>query len=540
MGLGLKNIFNDNGEELVVNKSKKAIRTLIYMAIAVTLFLVVILILDSTGVLRKDKTRRENIIHDIKAVQDAVKLKANEYSINPTSVALIGENLENSALTIEINGIVEEYRYGYYLLRPETLKELTTALILPNENYIVNYDTYDVINWDGIKYEGMRYHSIEDLLLIEQGQEPIKKQIIRTVADLDKIRKNPKGYFKLSGNLDLSDYQVGEGWKPIEQFEGTLDGRGYTISNLRIHRPSSINVGLFGSLTSTAKVTNIKFSDVKVSGGQYVGALAGISAGNISHVQVLSGDIAAQTNYVGGLVGSQNGGTISNCVVTVKSVTGRQDVGGIVGIMTSGTLTKSGARTIITSDQSAGGVIGSVSLKLVDTVAEIHEVCSNVQITCPNNVGGLIGEIGVVTGNKVELKNSYSKGAINGPNRNSGGYVGYISSVGIGSISFGALYTTVDILQKSNTSGGCVGYTDISITSAINLGSDGECFWEKDLAPGEYLNSIGSQANNTFTLSFDDKSYAEMRIANTFVNWNFKDIWGINERVNTPYLNWEI
>ena len=84
------------------------------------------------------------------------------------------------------------------------------------------------------------------------------------------------------------------------------------------------------------------------------------------------------------------------------------------------------------------------------------------------------------------------------------------------------------------------GYTDISITSAISLGSDGECFWEKDLAPGEFLNSIGSQANNTFTLSFDDKSYAEMRIANTFVNWNFKDIWGINERVNTPYLKWEI
>lgn len=540
MGLGLKNIFNDNEEELVVNKSKKAIRTLIYMAVAVTLFLVVILILDSTGVLRKDKVRKENIIHDIKVVQEAVKLKANEHRVNPTLVELIGETLDDSGLTLEINGVVEEYRYGYYLLRPETLKELTTALILPNENYIVNYDTYDVINWDGIKYEGMRYHSIEDLLLVEQGKEPVKKQIIRTVADLEKMRQNPNGYFKLSGNLDLSEYQLGEGWKPIEQFNGTLDGRGYTISNLKIHRPSAINVGLFGSLTSTAKVTNVKFENVKVSGGQYVGALAGISAGNISHVQVLTGDVAAQTNYVGGLVGSQNGGNITNCIVTVKTVTGKQDVGGIVGTMTSGTLTKSGARTIITSEQSAGGVIGSVLLKLVDTAAEIHEVCSNVQITCPQNVGGLIGEIGVVSDNKVVLKNSYSKGVINGPNRNSGGYVGYISSVGIASINFGALYTTVDILQKSNTSGGCIGYTDISITSAISLGSNGECFWEKELAPGEVLNSIGLQADSTFALSFDDKSYAEMRIANTFVNWDFKDIWGIKERENTPYLKWEI
>ena len=534
MGLGMKNIFTDNEEELVTNKSKKAIRTLIYMAVAVIFFIIIAVIIKFSG--DKDAIRREKIIQDIKVVRTAVENKAKEYMLNPSSVTLIGSNLESNPLSLEVNGVTEEYRYGYYLVTPEALKELTSALNLPDENYIVNYDTYDVINWNGIVYEKMRYHSLEDLLLVEKGTKPAAKQIIRTAADLEKIRQNPNGYFKLSGNLDLSDYTLGEGWKPIEQFGGTLDGRGYTISNLKVHRPSSQNVGLFGELTSTANITNIKFSNVNVSGGQYVGVLAGIGAGNISHVQVLSGSVAGQTNYIGGLVGSQNNGTISNCIVTLNSITGNQAIGGVVGILYSGTLTKSGAKTTITCSESTGGIVGSVSAISIGSVAYIHEVCSNVQITGNTNLGGLIGKIEVVAGNKIDLKNSYSKGAINGSNRNSGGFVGFISSVGVANISFEALYTTLDILQKSSTSGGCIGYTDIAITSAISLG---DCFWEKDLAPGEFLNSVGSQASNTFTLSFDDKSYSEMRIRNTFVNWDF-DIWGINERVDTPYLNWEI
>ena len=56
---------------------------------------------------------------------------------------------------------------------------------------------------------------------------------------------------------------------------------------------------------------------------------------------------------------------------------------------------------------------------------------------------------------------------------------------------------------------------------------------------GEVLKDIGDKATNTFILSFDSKSEDEMRIRNTFVNWNF-DIWGIDERIDTPYLKWEV
>lgn len=531
MGISLKNIFNENEDELVVNRSKNAIRVLVMMAAMVVVVIIIALFFKFSG--DKDAERRNKIIQDIKIVQSAVENKANEYRVNQASVNLVGTSLTDAPITLTVNGITEEYRYGYYWVTPEYLGELTNALSLPNEYYIVNYDTYDVINYTGVVYEKGRYHSIEDLLLIEKGTKPAQKQIIRTAADLEKIRANPNGYFRLSGNLDLSNYALGEGWKPIEQFGGTLDGRGYTISNLTISRPSAKNVGLFGELQSTAKITNITLDNVNIIGGEYVGALAGVGAGNISHVYVISGSVIGQTNYTGGLVGSQNNGTISNCVVTLNSINGNSSVGGLVGILYSGTLTKSGAKCTIIGREAVGGAIGLVS---VSSATYIQEVAAETTLTASKDIGGVIGKIEILTNNKLDFENSYAKGTINGTNTNSGGLVGSISSIGDANIVFKALYTTVDILQKAMTSGGCIGYTDIAVTSAVSLS---DCFWEKDLAPGEVLRDIGSRANSTFILSFDSKTYDEMRIRNTFVNWNF-DIWGINERSSTPYLKWQI
>lgn len=531
MGFNLKNVFKENEEELVINRSNKAIRTLIFMAVVVVAFIVIAVIAKFSG--DKDELRRVKITQDVKVIRSAIENKANEYSTNPSNVTLIGTSLAENPVVLNINGIEEEYRYGYYWITPEELINLTNAINLPEEYYIVNYDTYDVINYSGITYNKMKYHSLEDMLVVEKGTTPVAKQIIRTVADLEKIRQNPNGYFRLSANLDLGEYKNGEGFKPIEQFGGTLDGRGYTISNLTISRPSSNNVGFFRELTSTANITNLKFENVSIRGGEYVGTLAGIGAGNISHVTVLSGNVIGQTNYTGGLVGSQDNGTISNCIVKLDSINGNSKVGGIIGILYSGTLTKSGAKTNLIGRESIGGAIGLVS---VSSSTYIKEVAANTQITGTSNLGGIIGKIEILTNNRLELGDSYAKGAINGTNSNSGGLVGSMSSVGAANIEFKSLYTTLDILEKMTTSGGCIGYTDIASSSAISFSN---CFWEKDLAPGETLRDIGARAVNTIALSFDSKTYDEMRIRNTFVNWNF-DVWGIDERNSTPYLKWEI
>lgn len=529
MGINLKNVFTENEEELVVNRSKNAIKTLIFMAIGVSVVIVIAVIANNW--VDKDAVRREKIIHDIKVVATAVENRSKDYKTN--SAELVGMSLKDTPYTIEANGITEEYRYGYYYVTPELLSSLTNALNLPSEYYIVNYDTYDVINVGGVVYNKSKYYAIEDLLLIEKGVKPAQKQVIRSVADLEKIRANPNGYFRLSANLDMSTYSLGEGWKPIEQFGGTIDGRGYTISNLTISRPSTKNVGLFGELLSTAKITNITFENVSISGGEYVGTLAGVGAGSISHITIVGGNVIGQTNYTGGLVGSQNNGTISNCKVNIEKINGAEAVGGVVGILYSGTLTKSSAKCTISGNQALGGIVGKVS---VSDATYIQEVAGNTTLNGMKDIGGIVGNIQILSNKKLDFANSYARGTINGTTTNSGGLVGSISTIDDADIIFKALYTTVDILSKGTTTGGAVGYTDIAITSAVSISS---CFWEKDLAPGEFLNSVGDRAKDTFVLSFDSKSYDEMRIRSTFANWSF-DVWGIKEREDTPYLNWQI
>ena len=64
----------------------------------------------------------------------------------------------------------------------------------------------------------------------------------------------------------MTQYASGQGWKPVDEFSGKLDGRGYTISNLKINRPSEQYVGLFGKVTADAKIINVTFENVNIVG----------------------------------------------------------------------------------------------------------------------------------------------------------------------------------------------------------------------------------------------------------------------------------
>lgn len=57
-------------------------------------------------------------------------------------------------------------------------------------------------------------------------------------------------------------------------FTGSLDGMGYTISDLTIDRSGESYVGLFGCLTESARVTNLTLSG-SISGQSSVGGIAG-------------------------------------------------------------------------------------------------------------------------------------------------------------------------------------------------------------------------------------------------------------------------
>ncbi|MCQ5339791.1 GLUG motif-containing protein [Eubacterium ventriosum] len=145
---------------------------------------------------------------------------------------------------------------------------------------------------------------------------------IRTVEDLYKIREDLNGIYILDNDIDLTkatqkggicDYD-GTGWNPIgalesgdyKAFKGTLDGRGYKITGMRIYNSKSSNVGLF----------------------------AGIDGATIKDLTISGTINSAKQATIGSFVGTDTSGTISDCHSEVDiHLTSALKVGGIVGII---------------------------------------------------------------------------------------------------------------------------------------------------------------------------------------------------------------
>ncbi len=184
---------------------------------------------------------------------------------------------------------------------------------------------------------------------------------IETASQLNEIRNYTSSHFLLMYNIDLGSfaYNFMEGWDPIDNFTGVLDGNGYTINNLVINRSSENNVGLFGYSDGTIK--QVGLYDVKITSGSNSGGLVGFfNSGTISETYV-TGEINGDTN-TGGLVGEHHGRIVHS--YSLASVNGEENVGGLVGFnsfgevdssYSSGTVTGTGARVLGFIGYSSGG-----------------------------------------------------------------------------------------------------------------------------------------------------------------------------------------
>ncbi|WP_418185769.1 GLUG motif-containing protein [Aliarcobacter vitoriensis] len=176
-------------------------------------------------------------------------------------------------------------------------------------------------------------------------------------------------YFNLLNNLNSSSSgymgNSGEGWNPIGNFPnifvGTFDGKGFTISDLYINRPTQDYIGLFGYINNSATIKNIGLENLNIRGNNIVGGLVGgnFASGTIEN-SYASGTVSGN-NIVGGLVGGNFAfGKISNSYAS-GTVLGNGDfsyVGGFVG-QNIGIISNSYASGIVVSESSfAGGLIG--------------------------------------------------------------------------------------------------------------------------------------------------------------------------------------
>lgn len=168
-------------------------------------------------------------------------------------------------------------------------------------------------------------------------------------------------FYALTSNLDLSSEA---NWKVLGQFFGQFDGRGYTLTKMKIRR-TDVNVavssyGLFSNLAGLVKNLNFSALDIDVTTGNTAGAVAGGSTidARIENVYAQGGVKGAA--YIGGLIGQLYGRIDQATFTGVVRGTGNA-VGGLVGITYTGSRIRNGDASLssLLAFQWAGRVVGS-------------------------------------------------------------------------------------------------------------------------------------------------------------------------------------
>ena len=234
-------------------------------------------------------------------------------------------------------------------------------------------------------------------------------------------------------------------------YTAVFDGRGHTISNLYINRPSTNYVGLFGVLGKGADLRNLRVEGGSVNGSRLVGGLVGQNDGGTISDCYATGDVTGTGWSIGGLVG-QNNGTISDCYAT-GDVTGTDKyVGGLVGRNDSGgPISDCYASGSVNGDDWVGGLVG---WNRGGTISACYAT-GNATGT-GDDVGGLVGVTGGGT-----ISACYATGDATGTGNIVGGLVGWND----GGSTISACYATGNVTGGDDV-GGLVGSNSGSTTSA--------------------------------------------------------------------------
>ena len=234
-------------------------------------------------------------------------------------------------------------------------------------------------------------------------------------------------YFQLGSDINFANKDV----TPVNTFKGTVDGKGYTLSNAKIGDGTASHQAFFPMLAGTIK--NINFDNITVTGGKASGAASSaavICAGNnnaaftienchVSNSTIISGpeEGANGGSYAAGLVGRCNNADviIKNCSVTNSTIKATcANAAGVIGHLGNGKLDGVLSRKNNISVETAnivGGVVGGMGGGTLINIVSMNNVCSVKTVSC----GGIVG---VCTSNDAKIINVLSDGNTVKSNKN--------------------------------------------------------------------------------------------------------------------------
>jgi len=327
---------------------------------------------------------------------------------------------------------------------------------------------------------------------------------ISNTQELQQVRGDPSGNYVLVSDLNLSGI---DNFEPIENFTGTFDGNGHSISNLTIERPEADKVGLFGNVADETRllglvgdkgtVKDVRLEGVNVTGGNDVGGLTGINRGTVidSHVE---GNVSGEER-AGGLAGLNVGEVLGSRAEV--AVTGDRFVGGLVG--------HNEIYSTVSMSYATGNVSASDEVVTEGGLTGINrgEVRGSYATGNVANWGG-----GLVGWNTGVVRNSYATGDLS---------IGGGGLVGVNSGEIHNSYATGHVTGQEGV-GGLAG-TDDGMTDVT------DSYWDVN-STGQKSSAVGTP----LTTSEMTGSSARENIR----GFDFKDTWRTTED-GYPRLYWE-
>lgn len=399
---------------------------------------------------------------------------------------------------------------------------------------------------------------------------------ISTLAELEAFRdsvNSGEDYHGVTVTLTADIDLGGEDnpWTPIgsrkNPFAGTFDGGDHSITGLYIHNDNDY-LGLFGYNTGIIQNLGVEGD---VSGYSYIGGIAGRNDGSLSleddgiisncfYIGAIDGYA-----YVGGLVGYNYSADITDCY-HLGPVTGGTEVGGVAGTIFFSEITNCDTAGDITGDargdavtgatQSVGGVIGYA---YTGTITNCQNVSS---VTGLHTTGGVVGEAdyctvischnaGAVTGGEkvggvvgshyhYDVTDSYNTGVVLG-----GAYTGGV--VGFNYAFVNACYNTGTV-TGTQCVGGITGKNCRRVHTCYNIGTVNgmesvggglgaindvdaySCYYPSGAVT---TNGVTADVDAGNTTVIDAAAFAEQ---STYNDWDFVNIWIMNESLGRPIL----
>jgi len=191
----------------------------------------------------------------------------------------------------------------------------------------------------------------------------------------------------------------------------------------------------------------------------------------------------------------------------------------------------------VTGNEYVGGIVGSIDSDAINLFGSVISSYSSGTVSGNRYIGGLTG---ASPGSYLQISRCFSSASVSG-NWGVGGLVGMM----YGSIS--NCYATGDITGSTRI-GGLVGEPYGTITNCYSIGFVIGTTDVGGLLGGEYVSNVVNSYYDSNTSGQSDnsgkgipKTTVEMQDKNTYVDWDFTNVWTINSSDNGGYpaLSWQ-